>query len=96
MINFILIISFATTFASIIAANTPNSSPQPSLITPKNGPKCPDTVIINLTDEWNEQDKKTYDGALTRCAELWSDAPCLKLFKKKEKNLYNAICGYPQ
>jgi len=54
---------------------------------------CPVTIIDNHTKEWNLQDKKTLIHAKQRCVELYPEAPCLKLFRKKDSSTYNAVCG---
>lgn len=54
---------------------------------------CPKTQIKNDTDVWNEQDQQTLTKATKRCGELYSDAPCLKLFTKRDENTYRALCG---
>lgn len=54
---------------------------------------CPKTVIDNRTKIWNNQDQQTLNGAKQRCGQLFPDAPCLKLFRKKDATTYNAICG---
>lgn len=54
---------------------------------------CPTTKIENHTKEWNKQDQWTFDRAKVRCGELYPEAPCLKLFRKKDSMTYNAVCG---
>jgi len=54
---------------------------------------CPNVRIINKTNEWNEQDKKALSVAVTRCREIYSDAPCLVMFRKAERGIYSALCG---
>ncbi len=54
---------------------------------------CMQPNIINKTKTWNDLDQQTLKRAQVRCQELYSDAPCLKTFIKKEELLYNAICG---
>lgn len=54
---------------------------------------CPDTKIENWTKQWTDYDQKTLDHAKVRCSELYPEAPCLKLFRKKDSTTYNAICG---
>lgn len=54
---------------------------------------CPTTVIVNKTEDWNPQDQGTLDRATVRCSQIYSDAPCLKVFTKKETNAYTAQCG---
>jgi hypothetical protein len=57
------------------------------------GISCPATVIDNRTNEWNRQDQQTLDNAKKHCGELYPDAPCLKMFRKKDSTTYNAVCG---
>lgn len=54
---------------------------------------CPWPVVENKTSVWNEQDQWTFDRAMKRCGQIYSDAPCLKKFVKKDPDAYNAICG---
>lgn len=54
---------------------------------------CPDTKVINLTKEWNSIDERSLKFAKSRCAEIYDDSPCLKVFEKREENLYRATCG---
>lgn len=57
------------------------------------GITCAEPTVINNTEYWTTHDEWSFQKAQTRCAELFPEAPCLKIFKKKEENLYNAICG---
>lgn len=54
---------------------------------------CPKTEVVNLTDSWVELDIQTLNRAKHRCREIYEDAPCLKVFTKKEERVYNATCG---
>jgi hypothetical protein len=55
---------------------------------------CAATIMINLSNQpWNKEDDANVLVAKSRCGEIYSDAPCLKKFIKKEPNNYNAICG---
>lgn len=54
---------------------------------------CPASKIENYTKEWNRQDQQTFDHAKIRCAEIYPEAPCMKLFRKKDSTTYNVICG---
>ena len=65
----------------------------PAIFTIVLGFSCPATKVENYTNEWNEQDQKTFDGARLRCGELYPEAPCLKMFRKKDESTYNAVCG---
>lgn len=55
---------------------------------------CAATITVNISAEvWNKEDDANMLVAKKRCAELYSDAPCLKRFIKTEPQTYNAICG---
>lgn len=54
---------------------------------------CPQTRIENWTNEWNKQDQWTLDNAKKRCGQLYPDAPCVKMFRKKDESTYNVICS---
>ncbi len=55
---------------------------------------CIAVLIINLSlYPINDFDKKTIEVAKKRCEKIYPDAPCLKVFIKKDKMVYNAICG---
>ena len=54
---------------------------------------CPLTKMDNWTHEWTDYDRKTYEHAKIRCGELYPDAPCVKMFRKKDSLTYNVICG---
>lgn len=55
---------------------------------------CPKTVIINDSGlPWNDHDEQMLSQSKTRCKELYSDAPCVKKFYKKEEQNYWVICG---
>jgi hypothetical protein len=54
---------------------------------------CPETKIVNYTNVWTKTDQSTLDGVKVRCGEIYKDAPCVKIFIKKEEQLYNVVCG---
>lgn len=54
---------------------------------------CPAPVIDNRSASWNKQDQQTYEKAQKRCGEIYPEAPCLKMFRKKDDSTYNAVCG---
>lgn len=54
---------------------------------------CPETKIVNHTKTWNEQDQKTLDRAKKRCGQLYPEAPCVKVFTKKDDSTYTVACG---
>lgn len=60
------------------------------------GTTCPATRIENRTDTWNKQDSETLVHARMRCAEIYPDSPCVKLFIKKDEQTYNVVCGNNQ
>jgi hypothetical protein len=65
----------------------------PALFTLALGFSCPDTRIENYTTTWNKQDQETFEHSKIRCGELYPEAPCLKMFRKKDDDTYNAVCG---
>lgn len=53
---------------------------------------CAATLMINLSSEpWNSLDMKSKKRASYVCKKQYKS--CLKKFVKKEKRVYNAICG---
>lgn len=55
---------------------------------------CPNVKIVNKSGlPWNDYDQSMLNQAKKRCGELYQDAPCVKLFKKYEKQAYSVICG---
>lgn len=57
---------------------------------------CMTTIIINLTTfPLNNTDFKAIKRSQFVCSsdKRYNDQPCLKKFVKKEKRVYNAICG---
>ena len=54
---------------------------------------CPTTKIVNHTDVWSEYDKSVLNTAKVRCNEIYPGSPCVKVFIKKEEQLYNVVCG---
>lgn len=51
-------------------------------------------ILINISNiPWNQRDYSELDRAKSRCAELYSDAPCLKKFIKVRELTYRVICG---
>jgi hypothetical protein len=54
---------------------------------------CPTPLIENQTDTWTKFDETTLESAEKRCGELYKDAPCVTLFRKKKDGAYNVICG---
>lgn len=73
-----------------MAAMIPDFAQSPELTAATN---CPLTKIINNTGKWTEDDLSMLIAAKKRCASLFSDAPCLKVFTKKSEDTYNALCG---
>lgn len=65
-----------------------------SILTLSQASQCPETKTLNLTsEEWNAADTEALETAQRRCPEVFPEAPCLKLFIKKEVLVYRAICG---
>lgn len=55
---------------------------------------CPKTNIQNVSGySWNEYDANMLKYSEKRCSQLYSDAPCVKLFRKFGKQDYIVICG---
>jgi hypothetical protein len=55
---------------------------------------CSPPVMQNKTKyPWNDFDRKELKYAQKRCGEIYKDSPCVKLFKKYDKNQYSVICG---
>lgn len=54
---------------------------------------CNEPKIENYTKVWNNADQLHLEFAKKRCPEIYPEAPCVKLFRKKEKLVYNVICG---
>lgn len=55
---------------------------------------CPQTKVLNLTDEWNDRDIEAQAMATVGCAKQYGEEyACLKLFTKMEPLVYRAICG---
>ena len=54
---------------------------------------CPDTKVVNKTDNWNKFDDWTLSNAQKRCPKLYPNSPCLKLLVKRTDRDYTAICG---
>jgi hypothetical protein len=57
---------------------------------------CPETKVVNRTEEWNDTDQRSLESAQKRCKVHYEDSPCLKVFEKREENVYRATCGAPQ
>jgi hypothetical protein len=55
---------------------------------------CAATIMINISGEpWNREDEENMRAATARCPQLYSDAPCLSKFIKKQARTYEALCG---
>jgi hypothetical protein len=55
---------------------------------------CLATVMQNTTKfPWNDYDYQILAQAKKRCPEIWSDSPCVKLFKKFGENQYSVVCS---
>ena len=55
---------------------------------------CPQTIIINKTDNWSPANQRSYKYAKLRCSTLFpKTAPCLKTFIKTGYNSFRAICA---
>lgn len=53
---------------------------------------CAIVIMINLSgNPWNDFDLKTKKRAIKTCRKRYNS--CLKKFIKKEKKIYNAVCG---
>lgn len=55
---------------------------------------CPPVKMVNKTKfPWNGRDKVVMARCVKHCPEIWSDAPCLKMFEKHEEHGYHCLCG---
>lgn len=55
---------------------------------------CPAPVMQNVSGyPWNDYDREELRYCERRCKEIYSDAPCVKLFRKFGKKDYSVICG---
>ncbi len=55
---------------------------------------CPATVVKKPEGtKWEQADKASLKSAATRCAFHFPEAPCLKVFEKREPLTYRATCG---
>lgn len=55
---------------------------------------CPNVKMLNRTEyAWNQHDRETLAFAQKRCAQLYPEAPCLKVFRKRGKQDYSVLCG---
>lgn len=57
--------------------------------------QCPQPIIDNRTDTWNDLDKQTLVRATARCEFYFPKSPCLKKLVKLEERRYHAVCGKP-
>lgn len=51
------------------------------------------TKLVGFKNELTTQDEQSLASAKLRCQVIFSEAPCLKVFIKKRKQVYHAICG---
>ena len=57
---------------------------------------CPAVKMQNVSGHpWNDHDKGVLSQCKIRCQKLYSDAPCVKLFRKFGQRDYTVICGGP-
>lgn len=54
---------------------------------------CPDTIIINHSQEWTEHDKAALETAKHNCAQMYPASPCLKEFRKFSDGIYVVLCA---
>ena len=54
---------------------------------------CPETKVVNKTNEWTERDQSTLDSCKERCKVKYEHSPCLKYFEKYDFQAYHAVCG---
>jgi hypothetical protein len=54
---------------------------------------CPETKLIGFDASLTAKEQESLNHATKRCAELYSDAPCLKSFEKRAEQTFWAICG---
>lgn len=90
----ILTYSLLLLFAQNSSMATPLSTPFKNMESVF--PTCPETVIINKTKSWNDEDARSLAYAQHRCIELYPDAPCCKTFIKRTTSDYSVVCGAAQ
>lgn len=55
---------------------------------------CAAPLMLNTSKyPWNNYDRSELKFAQKRCQEIYKDAPCVKLFKKYNRQQYSVICG---
>lgn len=55
---------------------------------------CPKTVMLNTSKlPWVKYDYEMLDYSKKRCAKIYQNSPCVKLFKKYNKQQYSVVCG---
>lgn len=55
---------------------------------------CPKTVMLNTSKfPWVDYDYEILDYSKKRCGQMYQNSPCVKLFKKYNKQQYSVICG---
>ena len=55
---------------------------------------CPAVKMENKTKfPWNDFDYKNLEKAQTHCGQIYSDEPCVKLFRKYGERDYTVLCG---
>ena len=91
-----LIIFLSISSCQTVAEDIPVCDPNKMYIQPippvcKKIAECPETKRLGLP--YNKRDESHFESAKLRCVEHFPTKPCLKVFKKIEKNRYTAICG---
>lgn len=71
------------------------SSVNESMLTPNMQlASCPKTTMLNTSKyPWVKYDYEILDYSKKRCAQLYQNSPCVKLFKKYNKQQYSVVCG---
>jgi hypothetical protein len=54
---------------------------------------CPSTKLIGFNAPLTQDETESLNHAKKRCKEIYTDAPCLKSFEKREEQVFWAICG---
>jgi hypothetical protein len=57
---------------------------------------CSSPVLENHTKTWDKNDQAVEENAEKRCAQLFPDGPCMKVFIKNEDKdgvHYRVVCG---
>jgi len=55
---------------------------------------CPKTKMLNTSKyPWVDYDYEILEYSKKRCSQMYQNSPCVKLFKKYNKQQYSVLCG---